>query len=136
MLGLAAAAAPGDLIVAKGNCGVPHYRDGHIHYDGSPAVMAEYACLARDAGARIIGGCCGTTPAHLAAMASALASRPAGPAPARATIEALLGPLPDPPAAAADAGRERRARRRARLSRSGRRRARPSWPRAPRDVLV
>jgi 5-methyltetrahydrofolate--homocysteine methyltransferase len=112
VLGLAAAAAPGALIVAKGNCGVPQYRDGHIHYDGSPAVMAEYACLARDAGARIIGGCCGTTPAHLAAMASALASRPAGPVPARATIEALLGPLPDPPAAA-DAGRERRARRRA-----------------------
>ena len=108
VLGLARAAAPGDLIVAKGNCGIPQYQDGHIHYDGTPAVMADYACLARDAGARIIGGCCGTTPAHLAAMAEALASRPAGPPPERATIEARLGPLPTPPepgeAGAASAG--------------------------------
>ena len=111
VLGLAAAAAPGELIVAKGNCGIPRYRDGHIHYDGSPAVMADYACLARDAGARIIGGCCGTTPMHLAAMAAALAGRPAGPVPERATIERLLGPLPDPPGAAG-AAREGRARRR------------------------
>ena len=86
---------PDDLIVAKGNCGIPQYRDGHIHYDGTPAVMADYACLARDAGARIIGGCCGTTPAHLAAMALALAERAPGPPPDRATIEAPLGPLPD-----------------------------------------
>jgi 5-methyltetrahydrofolate--homocysteine methyltransferase len=74
--------------------------------------MADYACLARDAGARIIGGCCGTTPEHLRAMALALASRPAGPTPERATIEALLGPLPVPPVADPEAGRERRARRR------------------------
>jgi 5-methyltetrahydrofolate--homocysteine methyltransferase len=112
VLALAAAAAQGDLIVAKGNCGIPHYLDGHIHYDGAPAVMADYACLARDAGARIIGGCCGTTPEHLRAMALALASRPAGPTPERATIEALLGPLPVPPVADPEAGRERRARRR------------------------
>jgi 5-methyltetrahydrofolate--homocysteine methyltransferase len=111
VLGLARAADPGDLIVAKGNCGVPRYQDGHIHYDGTPAVMADYACLARDAGARIIGGCCGTTPAHLMAMTKALASSPPGPIPDRATIEALLGPLPDPPAEA-DAGRAPRARRR------------------------
>jgi 5-methyltetrahydrofolate--homocysteine methyltransferase len=111
VLGLSRAAEPGDPIVAKGNCGIPQYRDGHIHYDGTPAVMADYACLARDAGARIIGGCCGTTPAHLLAMAEALATRPAGPPPDRATIEVLLGPLPAPP----DGGqpeRERRARRR------------------------
>jgi 5-methyltetrahydrofolate--homocysteine methyltransferase len=112
VLGLAAAAAPGDLLVAKGNCGIPHYQAGHIHYDGSPAVMADYACLGRDVGARIIGGCCGTTPLHPAALPAALARRPAGPAPARAASEALLGPLPQPPAAEGDAGRERRARRR------------------------
>ena len=111
VLGLAAAAAPDDLIVAKGNCGIPRYQDGHIHYDGSPAVMADYACLARDAGARIIGGCCGTTSVHVAAMAEALASRPAGAPPERAAIEALLGPLPDPPGAAG-AAREARPRRR------------------------
>src|SRR5690606_8794447 len=50
VLGLAAAAAPGDVIVAKGNCGVPRYQEGQIHYDGTPEIMAAYACLARDAG--------------------------------------------------------------------------------------
>jgi methionine synthase I (cobalamin-dependent) len=112
VLDLAAAAAPGDLIVAKGNCGIPRYLDGLIHYDGSPAVMAEYACLARDAGARIIGGCCGTTPLHLRAMAEALANRPPGAPPDLATIEERLGPLGSAPAAAGGHGRERRGRRR------------------------
>ena len=59
-------------VVAKGNCGVPSYVEGAIHYHGTPELMAEYALFARDAGAQIIGGCCGTTPAHIAAMAKAL----------------------------------------------------------------
>ncbi|MDX1541148.1 MAG: betaine--homocysteine S-methyltransferase [Geminicoccaceae bacterium] len=75
---LAAASAPGDILVAKGNCGIPRYEDGELHYDGTPAVMADYAVAARDAGARIIGGCCGTTADHLRAMAEALATRPRG----------------------------------------------------------
>jgi methionine synthase I (cobalamin-dependent) len=112
VLDLARAAEPGDLIVAKGNCGIPRYLDGLIHYDGSPAVMAEYACLARDAGARIIGGCCGTTPLHLGAMAAALAGRPPGPSPDLATIEERLGPLGSAPAGGSEPGRERRSRRR------------------------
>jgi 5-methyltetrahydrofolate--homocysteine methyltransferase len=107
VLGLMRAAEPGDLIVAKGNCGLPHYHDGAIHYDGTPQVMADYAALARDAGARIIGGCCGTTPLHVTAMARALATTPIGPAPDRATIERLLGPL----AAAPEAPRQRARRR-------------------------
>src|SRR5215470_8430396 len=57
---------PNDVIVAKGNCGVPYYVDGKIKYDGTPELMSEYARLARDTGARIIGGCCGTSPEHLA----------------------------------------------------------------------
>ena len=59
-------------IVAKGNCGIPVYLDGAIHYHGTPELMAEYALFARDAGAKIIGRCCGTTPAHVAAMVAAL----------------------------------------------------------------
>jgi 5-methyltetrahydrofolate--homocysteine methyltransferase len=55
--------------------------------------MAAYACLARDAGARVIGGCCGTTADHVRAMVAALARHPQGPLPERATIEAALGPL-------------------------------------------
>ncbi|MGB8624004.1 MAG: betaine--homocysteine S-methyltransferase, partial [Paracoccaceae bacterium] len=65
-------------IIAKGNAGIPKYVDGHIHYDGTPALMADYAVLARDCGATIIGGCCGTTPEHLAAMHEALTTRPRG----------------------------------------------------------
>ena len=63
-------------VVAKGNCGIPAYVDGAIHYHGTPELMAEYALFARDAGAKIIGGCCGTSPAHVAAMVTALNSTP------------------------------------------------------------
>jgi len=55
-------------LIAKGNAGIPKYVDGHIHYDGTPELMAEYATMAFDAGATIIGGCCGTMPVHLSAM--------------------------------------------------------------------
>ena len=78
-------------IIAKGNAGIPKYHDGHIHYDGTPALMAEYAVLARDAGVRIIGGCCGTMPEHLLAMRAALESRPKGPRPTLEEVTAHLG---------------------------------------------
>ena len=78
-------------IIAKGNAGIPKYHEGHIHYDGTPDLMAEYAVLARDSGARIIGGCCGTMPEHLAAMRAALETRPPGPRPTLETITDLLG---------------------------------------------
>ncbi|MDE3079256.1 MAG: betaine--homocysteine S-methyltransferase [Paracoccaceae bacterium] len=78
-------------IIAKGNAGIPKYHDGHIHYDGTPELMAEYAVLARDAGAKIIGGCCGTMPEHLRAMHEALSSRPRGPRPTLETIAEKLG---------------------------------------------
>ncbi|MCU0826495.1 MAG: betaine--homocysteine S-methyltransferase [Tabrizicola sp.] len=78
-------------IIAKGNAGIPKYHDGHIHYDGTPELMAEYAVLARDAGVRIIGGCCGTMPEHLRAMRAALETRPKGPRPTLEDIAALLG---------------------------------------------
>ena len=111
VLGLAQAADAGDIIVAKGNCGVPRFHDGQIHYDGTPEIMAAYACLARDAGARVVGGCCGTTPDHVRAMVAALAGRPPGPPPERAAIEAVLGPLIAPPSGE-PMPRVRRSRRR------------------------
>ncbi|MEE2612016.1 MAG: homocysteine S-methyltransferase family protein, partial [Pseudomonadota bacterium] len=61
-----------DTLVAKSNCGIPAFVDGRIHYSGTPELMSRYAELALDSGARIIGGCCGTTPEHLAAMRQAL----------------------------------------------------------------
>ena len=69
-------------VVAKGNCGIPAYLNGTIHYHGTPELMAEYALFARDVGAKIIGGCCGTSPVHVAAMVTALngtAKRPFNP---------------------------------------------------------
>ena len=78
-------------IIAKGNAGIPKYHDGHIHYDGTPDLMAEYAVMARDAGATIIGGCCGTTPDHLRKMRAALETHAPGPAPTLDAIAAALG---------------------------------------------
>ena len=101
-------------IIAKGNAGVPKYHDGHIHYDGTPELMAEYAVLARDAGVRIIGGCCGTMPEHLRSMRAALESRPRGPVPGLEEIQARLGAFSSASDGTGDdAGpkRERRGRR-------------------------
>ena len=78
-------------IIAKGNAGIPKYHEGHIHYDGTPDLMGDYAVLARDCGAKIIGGCCGTTPEHLHAMREALETRPRGPRPTLDQITAALG---------------------------------------------
>ncbi len=100
-------------IIAKGNAGIPKYHDGHIHYDGTPELMAEYAVLARDAGARIIGGCCGTMPEHLRAMKAALGSRPKGPRPTLEQIAATLGAFSSASDGTGDeAGGARRERRR------------------------
>ncbi|MEM7236792.1 MAG: betaine--homocysteine S-methyltransferase, partial [Pseudomonadota bacterium] len=85
-------AAPDRVIIAKGNAGIPKYVDGHIHYDGTPELMADYARLARDAGARLIGGCCGTQPEHLVAMRAALESHVPG---ARPTLEEIAAKVGD-----------------------------------------
>jgi len=90
VLGIAGA-RPDAVVIAKGNCGIPEFRDGHIHYSGTPELMADYARLALDAGARIIGGCCGTTPEHLKAMRAALETHVKGERPGIADIEARLG---------------------------------------------
>ena len=78
-------------IIAKGNCGIPEYVDGAIHYHGSPELMARYAVLARDAGAKVVGGCCGTTPEHVAAMRQALDETPPGQAVDDARLAAEIG---------------------------------------------
>ncbi|MDO6590737.1 betaine--homocysteine S-methyltransferase [Loktanella sp. D2R18] len=85
------AAGPTAPIIAKGNAGIPKYHDGHIHYDGTPELMGDYAVLARDCGATIIGGCCGTTPDHLRAMREALETHPRGDRPTLEKISEVLG---------------------------------------------
>ncbi len=100
-------------IIAKGNAGIPKYVDGHIHYDGTPDLMADYAVLARDAGATIIGGCCGTMPEHLSRMRAALEERPTGPRPTLDQITETLGPFSsDVDGTGEDAPAPRRNRRR------------------------
>ncbi|MCB1432776.1 MAG: betaine--homocysteine S-methyltransferase [Alphaproteobacteria bacterium] len=112
VLGISAA-RPDAAVVAKGNCGIPQYVDGHIHYTGTPDLMADYAGIALDAGAKIIGGCCGTSPEHLAAMRKALEAHHKGERPSIELIEARLGPVSElakgvDTAAAGAARRERR----------------------------
>jgi len=65
-------AAPEALLIAKPNAGVPHMVGREIVYDASPEDMAEYARRFVALGARVVGGCCGSTPAHVAAIAAAV----------------------------------------------------------------
>ena len=82
-----------EVIVAKSNCGIPEYKDGQIVYSGTPELMADYARLALDCGARIIGGCCGTTPAHIRAMRRALEGHQRGEPPSLEAIVQRLGEI-------------------------------------------
>jgi 5-methyltetrahydrofolate--homocysteine methyltransferase len=66
------AAFPDVLLVAKGNVGMPQLVDMAVHYDTTPETMADFARRFRDAGAGVIGACCGSTPPHLQAMVEAV----------------------------------------------------------------
>jgi methionine synthase I (cobalamin-dependent) len=79
------------VIVAKANCGIPEFIDGEIRYNGTPEIMADYVVMARNSGARIIGGCCGTSPEHVAAMRKALDSTPISDPPTLDDIHRVLG---------------------------------------------
>jgi len=104
---------PEAIVIAKANAGVPQWHGAHIHYSGTPELMADYARLAVDAGARIVGGCCGNKPAHVAAMRRALDAYEPGERPTVETIVAALGALVSPPADAQAAPRVRRRAREA-----------------------
>ena len=90
------------VLVAKANCGLPEFVGGEIHYNGTPEIMARYAVLARDAGARIVGGCCGTSPEHVAAMRRALDETPMGNQPNLEDVRRELGDISAGAAAQAD----------------------------------
>jgi 5-methyltetrahydrofolate--homocysteine methyltransferase len=104
------AAEPAALVIAKANCGVPRVKGDSVVYSGTPELMAEYARLARDAGAGIIGGCCGTSPAHLAAMRAALDRHTPRARPHLDEVVAALGPLASPPSTAISTRRANRRR--------------------------
>jgi homocysteine S-methyltransferase len=66
------AAAPAAVLSAMPNAGFPEAIGGRMMYPASVEYFADYVHIFRASGARIIGGCCGTTPAHIAAMRAAL----------------------------------------------------------------
>ena len=100
-------------LVVKGNCGIPKFRGTEIHYSGTVEQMADYSRLAVDAGASIIGGCCGTTPEHLSAMRVSLDHHTRAERPDVEAITERIGPLVNALPTASDGVSRRRGRRRA-----------------------
>ena len=94
-------------LVSKGNCGVPHFVGTEIVYSGTPDLMAKYATLAMDAGVSIVGGCCGTSPEHLASMRAAIDNYSPGERPTMDAIVEHIGALTNS-APAETAGRSTR----------------------------
>ena len=110
------AARPDATIIVKGNCGIPEFRGAEIHYSGTPELMADYARLAIDGGAKIVGGCCGTSFAHLRAMRDAIDAHQKAERPTVETVISRIGPLRNKTAdkSGAPEGEGRRERRRSR----------------------
>ena len=72
MTEMSAAPHEGVALMAKSNAGMPRWKDDRITYGGTPEVMGDYARRMIGLGVRVIGGCCGTTPEHIAAMRGAI----------------------------------------------------------------
>jgi 5-methyltetrahydrofolate--homocysteine methyltransferase len=72
MTEMSAALPAGVVLMAKSNAGMPRWKDDRITYDGTPEVMADYASRMAALGVRVIGGCCGSTPEHIAGMRKAI----------------------------------------------------------------
>ncbi len=66
------AAAPGVPIISKANAGIPEWHGAELSYSGTPDVMAAHAHRVNTDGVQIVGGCCGNTPAHIAAIRGVL----------------------------------------------------------------
>ncbi|MEO0636719.1 MAG: betaine--homocysteine S-methyltransferase [Pseudomonadota bacterium] len=116
ILEMSEASPDGQIIVAKANCGIPVVKGDQVVYTGTPELMARYVELALNAGANIVGGCCGTSPEHLKAMRAAMDAYQPGERPSLTEIEEALGPYVNAVAAQAVNGST------ARRERSGRRR--------------
>ena len=69
------ACAPETPLIAKPNAGMPHLEGRQVVYDATPADMAAYARKFVALGARVVGGCCGSTPEHIRAIAEAVMPR-------------------------------------------------------------
>ena len=85
---LATAAVP---VSVQPNAGRPQLIDGRFVYLTSPRYVADYMRRFVEAGVRMVGGCCGTTPEHIRAMREALVAHRRGPPPALDAVVAALG---------------------------------------------
>ena len=83
-------------LISQANAGLPVLRDGVTVFPGTPEEMSAYHERLIALGVRIIGGCCGTTPAHIAAMRAALEGRPAAwtPPPRRCFLSSRSAVVP------------------------------------------
>lgn len=83
LLDVAAELAAGSAlpVSVQPNAGVPRRSGGQLRYARDTGYFAESARRFIDAGAVIVGGCCGTTPAHIRAIARAVRQSPSRPAP-------------------------------------------------------
>jgi 5-methyltetrahydrofolate--homocysteine methyltransferase len=79
VVGELAAAKAGIPLWIKPNAGLPRMVGDVARYDTTPETMADYACRFLAAGARIVGGCCGSTPGHVGAIAEAVGARKINP---------------------------------------------------------
>jgi 5-methyltetrahydrofolate--homocysteine methyltransferase len=99
---------PDVVVIAKGNCGIPQVIDGTLWYPTSSDDMTDYAELALDAGAQIIGACCGSVPSHIAEIRKVVDTYEPSSQFDPGSVESRLGPtsssVSSPP-------RERRRRR-------------------------
>ncbi|MBI1941221.1 MAG: bifunctional homocysteine S-methyltransferase/methylenetetrahydrofolate reductase [Acidobacteria bacterium] len=75
---------------AQPNAGLPRTIEGRNFYLSSPEYLASYARRFIQAGARLVGGCCGTTPEHIKAIKAAV--RSLAPQPPRAAVEVSSRP--------------------------------------------
>lgn len=79
------------LIISKGNCGIPLYKNEGLEYPAGPETMADYVEVALRSGVKIIGACCGSTPAHIAAISAAVDTFVPGDRPSRDEVIERLG---------------------------------------------
>jgi 5-methyltetrahydrofolate--homocysteine methyltransferase len=84
---------PDTVVISKANCGIPEFHDGSIVYSGTEELMAGYVQIAMNSGAKIIGGCCGTSFDHVRAMRKAMDEHQISSPPTIEQIENMVGPM-------------------------------------------
>ena len=79
------------VVISKANCGIPEFHNGEILYSGTEEIMADYVQIAMNSGAKIIGGCCGTSFEHVRAMRKAMDEHKVNTPPSLSEIEERVG---------------------------------------------